>query len=554
MSLYDSTGTQLATTTTNANGLYYFSNIQTVGTVAAQVTASGNDAEQLTNAPGATTINGGDLDIGNNNAAGTPQHIGLRFTALAIPAGATITSAYIQFATDSDGPNNIGATATFNIEGQLIADAPAFTATNNNVTGRARTVADVNWSTPTWTGTGIVGLSQKTADLAAIVQEIVSLPGWASGNDIAFIINNSADHREAETFDGVAANAPRLIINYTVRPATFVNLQYRSDYELRVNLNQSPLNGFSVATPDNDATSFGDLRDSDGQNRGSYVATNFTTSGPGDNNHSFDFGFVPRLTLGDKVWNDEDNDGQYDLPVRIGDFVWYDLDNDGLQDNNETGVNGVRVVLHRATDADCTAPALALTTTAPNGSYLFDNLAPGNYFVCFDLTTLPAGFTPTTANVGGDDTIDSDANATTGQSSTTGVLTAGQQNMTLDMGVVSNGTVAVGDRVWYDTDRDGVQDDGETMGVPGVAVPLYTNGQTCGVNMPTATTATDNSGYYLFAGLPVGNYFVCFDLTTLPTGYQVTTQDAGGNDALDSDANADYRSHRFYRGDGRRHV
>ena len=536
VSLYDTTGTQLATTTTNGNGLYYFSNIQTVGTVAAQVTLSGNDAEQLTNAPGTTTINGTDLDIGNNNAVGTPYHIGLRFTALAIPAGATITSAYIQFATDSDGPNNIGATATFNIEGQLIADAPAFTATNNNVTGRARTVADVNWSTPTWTGTGIVGFSQKTADLATVVQEIVSLPGWASGNDMVFIINNSADHREAETFDGVAANAPRLIINYTVRPATFVNLQYRSDYEIRVNLNQAPLNGFSPATPDNDATSFGDLRDSDGQNRGGYVAANFTTSGPGDNNHSLDFGFVPRLTLGDKVWNDEDNDGQYDLPVRIGDFVWYDLDNDGLQDSNETGVNGVRVMLHRSTDADCTTPALALTTTAPNGSYLFDNLAPANYFVCFDLTTLPAGFAPTTANVGGDDTIDSDANAS-GQTAATGVMAAGQQNMTLDMGIISNGSVAVGDHVWYDTDRDGVQDAGETMGVPGVRVALYTNGQTCGVNMPTATTVTDNNGYYLFAGLPVGNYFVCFDLTSLPTGYQVTTQNAGGNDALDSDAN-----------------
>lgn len=535
--LYDNTGTQLATTTTDANGLYYFNNLLNTGTVSVRVTGSANDAEQDT--AGLMTLNSGDLEIGTNDT-GTPAHyVGVRFTGLNIPQGATITSAYIQFTADG-GASNTGNPASFTIVGHDIDNAPIFGNGNNDISNRTATTASVLWSgIPTWAG-GASGAGQQTSDISAIVQEIVDIPTWASGNAMAFIINPSAvggDHRDAESVDGNALSAPLLVVNYAVSSGAYANLQYRTGYELRVNLNQAPLTGLSVAMPDSDATSFGDMRDSDGRvHSGGYVVAHFTTGGPGDNNHTFDFGFVPRVSLGDKVWNDENNDGVYNLPVRVGDFVWYDLDSDGLQDSGEPGVNNVGVALHRATDADCSATPLALTTTSTDGAYLFDNLPPGNYFVCFDLATIPAGFVITTANAGGDDAIDSDANATTGQSSPTGVLTAGQQNMTLDMGLVNSGTVTIGDRVWYDTDRDGVQDSNEFIGVPGVGVRLYNNGQTCGVDAPLATTTTDDMGYYLFTGLPAGDYFVCFDLSSLPAGYQVTNQNSGGNDVLDSDA------------------
>ncbi|MDV7397402.1 SdrD B-like domain-containing protein, partial [Arthrospira platensis SPKY1] len=47
------------------------------------------------------------------------------------------------------------------------------------------------------------------------------------------------------------------------------------------------------------------------------------------------------------------------------------------------------------------------------------------------------------------------------------------------------------------------------------------------------TTTTDVNGFYSFTNLVPGTYFVGF---TPPVGYQVTLQDAAGDDTLDSDA------------------
>ncbi|MCB9296617.1 MAG: hypothetical protein H6559_26410 [Lewinellaceae bacterium] len=55
----------------------------------------------------------------------------------------------------------------------------------------------------------------------------------------------------------------------------------------------------------------------------------------------------------------------------MGDFVWSDTDADGIQDAGEPGIGGVTVNLRTAA-----ARFLASTTTAPDGSYSFTNLAP----------------------------------------------------------------------------------------------------------------------------------------------------------------------------------
>jgi hypothetical protein len=45
------------------------------------------------------------------------------------------------------------------------------------------------------------------------MQQVVSRPGWASGNAMAFIITGSG-HRTADAFDGSAPNAPLLHFEY----------------------------------------------------------------------------------------------------------------------------------------------------------------------------------------------------------------------------------------------------------------------------------------------------------------------------------------------------
>ncbi len=548
--LVDSSGAVIATATTDADGLYYFANVPTTGAVAATINAADNDAEQ--NAGGTVTVSGTtgnaiDLDLGRITSGGGQNTVGLRFTGLNIPQGATITSAFIQFSAD-----NVLETSTdpvnFRIRGEAADNPGPFTTTAFNITSRTSTTAIANWSPPGWgaaVNASTTGPAQQTTTLAAVVQEIVNRPGWSPGNAMVLILDNdpatTTGYRDAESFDGNAvlgtgssfnpALPPRLIVNYAFTPANYAPMQYRSDYQLRVNLNQTALNGWSVSPPQADGSASGELRDSDGQARlGGYVAVDFTTGGPGENNHTFDFGFAPVTSLGDFVWDDADNDGYYDGPVQVGDFVWYDLDGDGLQDVGEPGVNGVRAALHRSTDTDCADLPLAQTSTGPDGRYLFDNLAPGNYFVCFTLADLPAGFVVTVA--GGDNAADA-----TGRTGNTGPLTAGQQDLTRDMGIVNTaGSVSVGDRVWYDVNGDGRQDTGEP-GVPGVTVDLFTVGQDC-ADTPVSSQTTDENGNYSFTGLADSNYFVCFDLTTVPPGYTPTTANNQADDSVDSDADA----------------
>lgn len=92
-------------------------------------------------------------------------------------------------------------------------------------------------------------------------------------------------------------------------------------------------------------------------------------------------------------------------------------------------------------------------------------------------------------------------------------------------------TYAIGDYVWVDRNKDGIQDDNEEP-LEGVKVELYDeNGDKVG------ETTTDENGRYLFDELPAGKYKVKFTLTDEQAKkYQFTKQHAGDDSAVDSDA------------------
>jgi SdrD B-like domain len=90
---------------------------------------------------------------------------------------------------------------------------------------------------------------------------------------------------------------------------------------------------------------------------------------------------------------------------------------------------------------------------------------------------------------------------------------------------------AIGDFVWNDLNRNGIQDSGEP-GIAGVTVELYK----CDKDILVASTVTDASGYYLFSGLEPGSYYVKF---YAPMGCFFTQKDQGCDDALDSDADTE---------------
>jgi hypothetical protein len=140
--------------------------------------------------------------------------------------------------------------------------------------------------------------------------------------------------------------------------------------------------------------------------------------------------------------------------VTVGDYVWADLNNNGLQDGGEPGVASITVRLYdAATDTEVTQDAegnpLPAEVTDVNGEYLFEDIPAGDYYVIFDLGTVPGIYAPTTQDVGGNafDNIDSDADPLTGQTASTGFIAGGGEDLSLDMGLVCIAEVEAGKAV-----------------------------------------------------------------------------------------------------------
>ena len=208
----------------------------------------------------------------------------------------------------------------------------------------------------------------------------------------------------------------------------------------------------------------------------------------------------------------------------IGDKVWNDINNNGIQDAGELGVAGVVVTLYAADGITI----VATTTTNALGNYTFTNIVAGAYVVGF--SNLPAGYVFSSPNQGTDYTTDSDADIATGKTVTI-LLQSGQSNLTVDAGVHNTvSTASVGDKVWYDINADGIQDANEP-GTPGVSVYLFNS-----IGVLVATTVTDNNGNYLFTDVAPVKYTIAFD--NLPAGFKATDKNTAGSDAITgSDAN-----------------
>jgi hypothetical protein len=169
-----------------------------------RVAAGSDDAEEK---GGVVSTAGRDLDLGLD--AGVSQMVGLRFGSIDIPAGAPIVSAWVQFKTDKVD----SSTASLIVQGQAANNAPSFAKAPYNILLRPRTGAMTNWVPPKWSVVGEVGPGQRTVNVAAVIQEIVTRPGWVPGNSLVLIVTGSG-HREAETFEGDAAGAALLHVEH----------------------------------------------------------------------------------------------------------------------------------------------------------------------------------------------------------------------------------------------------------------------------------------------------------------------------------------------------
>jgi hypothetical protein len=163
------------------------------------------EMKRLANHPDQCVHHFGHIAVGDPDAESRSARNGV-----GIPQGATIVNAYVQFQVDE--PNSVATSLT--IEGEAVDDAPTFTYAAGNISSRARTTAAVSWSPVPWTTKGEAGPDQRTPDITPVIQEIVSRPGWSSGNSLVIIVTETGE-RVAESYNGDQDGAPLLHVEYS---------------------------------------------------------------------------------------------------------------------------------------------------------------------------------------------------------------------------------------------------------------------------------------------------------------------------------------------------
>ncbi|MEN9610505.1 MAG: hypothetical protein RLZZ628_1319 [Bacteroidota bacterium] len=114
--------------------------------------------------------------------------------------------------------------------------------------------------------------------------------------------------------------------------------------------------------------------------------------------------------------------------------------------------------------------------------------------------------------------------------------------------IISPNLGSIGNYVWFDDNGNGLQDEPDNLGIDGVRVELWSAGADGVIgggddifqNFVLTQPLNGKSGYYLFAGLASGNYYVKLPTTISYYGSPLTTTTASATTGAnnDSDVNA----------------
>ncbi|TBN57236.1 DUF11 domain-containing protein [Glaciihabitans arcticus] len=282
-------------------------------------------------------------------------------------------------------------------------------------------------------------------------------------------------------------------------------------------------------------------------------------------NIAVDFGFVPPMSIGNRVWLDDSSDPAQWSPGGSRNNGLIDATDDGnlaLAGIQNSGIANVDLQLYFDENnngiIDAGDTLVSTTTSAANGYYLFDGLAPGRYLVRVPSGEFAAGqplnglrssydavaqVSPTNQTDGNDNGIDATSETTTGVASRQIELaylgeptgesdraatqphgrfgeTDSDSDLTIDFGFLRAPT-SLGNQVWADTNNNGLKDAGEPV-TSGVSVALYrdvnANGSVDAGEDTGLRRTTDADGFYLFSNLPPGNYVVVVEADNFPAG------------------------------------
>ena len=235
-------------------------------------------------------------------------------------------------------------------------------------------------------------------------------------------------------------------------------------------------------------------------------STDLFTLNPGDNNETIDAGFFKCLD--------------------IKGVTYYDVNEDDIRQSTENGINGLVANLYRRIDGiwilwDSESTHHDYDTPSDDGIWDFC-VPPGIYYM--EIVMPPIGLVRVRPFIGGSN-YDSDINGANGPNTTpTFTLNPGGSKTNLGAGYYPMATV--GNRVWFDENANGLQEDSETS-AEGLTVQVF--------NMSDELideAVTDVEGIYEVEYLHKEEYYLKFEA---PEGKSFTYANASFDDDMDSD-------------------
>ncbi len=213
------------------------------GTVEVQVSAGEDDCYVWASSIWATSP----IRVGSYLSDNTRS--GMRFLTLTIPQYANITGAYLSF---NASATLSGTDVNTTIWGELSSNPSAFSdlADYDN---RNRTSSNANWdNVPAWTTKTIY----NSTDISSVIQEIVNLGTWSSGNNLTLFWENNGttlgSYRQAYTYSSTDNPAPILHVEWS----GYV-MDLDTDSATNVATTTATLNGIINSIGNSNVTSYG---------------------------------------------------------------------------------------------------------------------------------------------------------------------------------------------------------------------------------------------------------------------------------------------------------
>lgn len=147
--------------------------------------------------------------VGTGQTAGA-GYLGVRFTGVAVPVGATVTAARLEVTSPATQWSALG----FDMAAEAAANSAPFSTGSRPSQRPLLTPRVTHFSDAQWTAGQRIALD----DISSLLRAVVQQPAWAPGQALTLVLRGTGgawSRKAVAAVEGGAANAPRLVVTYT---------------------------------------------------------------------------------------------------------------------------------------------------------------------------------------------------------------------------------------------------------------------------------------------------------------------------------------------------